>query len=36
MGRIPRSAVPYLLLLPGIGWLLLFYIYPAIQLFLVS
>jgi spermidine/putrescine transport system permease protein len=34
--RIPRGAVPYLLLLPGIGWLLLFYIYPAIQLFLVS
>ena len=36
MGRIPRGAVPYLLLLPGIGWLLLFYVYPAIQLFLVS
>ena len=36
MGRIPRGAVPYLLLLPGIGWLLLFYIYPAVQLFLVS
>jgi spermidine/putrescine transport system permease protein len=36
MARVPRGAVPYLLLLPGIGWLLLFYIYPAIQLFLVS
>ena len=36
MGRIPRGAVPYLLLLPGIGWLLLFYVYPAVQLFLVS
>ena len=36
MGRVPRRAVPYLLLLPGIGWLLIFYIYPAVQLFLVS
>ena len=36
MGRIPRGAVPYLLLLPGIGWLVLFYLYPAFQLFLVS
>jgi spermidine/putrescine transport system permease protein len=36
MGRIPRRLVPYLLLLPGVGWLLLFYIYPAVQLFLVS
>jgi len=34
--RVPRGAIPYLLLLPGIGWLLLFYVYPAIQLFLVS
>jgi spermidine/putrescine transport system permease protein len=34
--RVPRGLVPYLLLLPGIGWLLLFYVYPAIQLFLVS
>jgi len=34
--RIPRGLVPYLLLVPGIGWLLLFYVYPAIQLFLVS
>ena len=36
ISRVPRGAVPYLLLLPGIGWLLLFYIYPAVQLFLVS
>jgi spermidine/putrescine transport system permease protein len=36
IGRVPRGAIPYLLLLPGIAWLLLFYIYPAIQLFLVS
>ena len=36
ISRVPRGAIPYLLLLPGIGWLLLFYIYPAIQLFLVS
>jgi spermidine/putrescine transport system permease protein len=36
VARIPRGIVPYLLLLPGIGWLLLFYVYPAIQLFLVS
>jgi spermidine/putrescine transport system permease protein len=36
ISRVPRGFVPYLLLLPGIGWLLLFYIYPAFQLFLVS
>jgi spermidine/putrescine transport system permease protein len=36
VARIPRGIVPYLLLLPGIGWLLVFYVYPAIQLFLVS
>jgi spermidine/putrescine transport system permease protein len=36
ISRIPRGVVPYLLLLPGVGWLLLFYIYPAVQLFLVS
>ncbi|HXG25436.1 MAG TPA: ABC transporter permease [Candidatus Binatia bacterium] len=36
VSRVPRGAIPYLLLLPGIGWLLLFYVYPAIQLFLVS
>ncbi len=34
--RVSRRAVPYLLLLPGVGWLLLFYVYPAFQLFLVS
>ncbi len=34
--RLSRRAIPYLLLLPGIGWLLLFYVYPALQLFLVS
>jgi spermidine/putrescine transport system permease protein len=33
--RLGRAA-PYLLLLPGLGWLVLFYVYPAIQLFLVS
>ncbi|HJP89073.1 MAG TPA: ABC transporter permease [Candidatus Limnocylindrales bacterium] len=31
-----RRAAPYLLLLPGLLWLLLFYVYPAIQMFLVS
>jgi len=36
IARVPRGLIPYLLLLPGIGWLLLFYIYPAVQLFLVS
>jgi spermidine/putrescine transport system permease protein len=36
LGRVPRRAIPYLLLVPGIGWLLLFYLYPALQLFLVS
>ena len=36
IARVPRGFVPYLLLLPGIGWLLLFYVYPAVQLFLVS
>jgi spermidine/putrescine transport system permease protein len=34
--RLTRSAAPYLLLLPGLIWLLLFYVYPAIQMFLVS
>ena len=34
--RLSRAAAPYLLLLPGLAWLLLFYIYPAFQLFLVS
>ena len=31
-----RRIAPYLLLVPGLGWLLLFYVYPAIQMFLVS
>ncbi len=31
-----RRFAPYLLLLPGLGWLLLFYVYPAVQMFLVS
>jgi spermidine/putrescine transport system permease protein len=34
--RLSRAAAPYLLLLPGLAWLLLFYVYPAIQMFLVS
>jgi spermidine/putrescine transport system permease protein len=36
IARVPRGAIPYLLLLPGIGWLAIFYVYPAVQLFLVS
>ncbi|HUQ44845.1 MAG TPA: ABC transporter permease [Candidatus Limnocylindria bacterium] len=35
MGRLRRLA-PYLLLAPGLLWLLLFYAYPAVQMFLVS
>jgi spermidine/putrescine transport system permease protein len=31
-----RAIAPYVLLAPGLLWLLLFYIYPAIQMFLVS
>ena len=31
-----RAIAPYALLLPGLLWLSLFYIYPAIQMFLVS
>ena len=31
-----RAIAPYALLLPGLLWLALFYIYPAIQMFLVS
>jgi len=34
--RLSRRAAPYLLLLPGLAWLLLFYVYPAIQMFFVS
>jgi spermidine/putrescine transport system permease protein len=31
-----RAAAPYLLLLPGLLWLVLFYVYPALQMFLTS
>src|SRR5215210_1950554 len=31
-----RRIAPYALLLPGVLWLILFYVYPAIQMFLVS
>src|SRR6188474_2891148 len=31
-----RSAAPYLLLLPGLLWLVVFYVYPAFQMFLTS
>ena len=31
-----RAIAPYALLLPGLLWLVLFYIYPAVQMFLVS
>ena len=31
-----RSIAPYALLLPGLLWLALFYVYPAIQMFLTS
>jgi spermidine/putrescine transport system permease protein len=31
-----RAIAPYVLLAPGLLWLVLFYIYPAIQMFLVS
>jgi spermidine/putrescine transport system permease protein len=31
-----RAIAPYALLLPGLFWLALFYVYPAIQMFLVS
>jgi spermidine/putrescine transport system permease protein len=34
--RLSRRAAPYLLLLPGLLWLLAFYVYPAIQMFFVS
>jgi spermidine/putrescine transport system permease protein len=34
--RLRRSSIPYLLLLPGLAWLFLFYVYPAAQMFLVS
>jgi spermidine/putrescine transport system permease protein len=31
-----RAAAPYLLLLPGLLWLVIFYVYPAFQMFLTS
>jgi spermidine/putrescine transport system permease protein len=31
-----RAIAPYALLLPGLLWLVLFYVYPAVQMFLVS
>ena len=31
-----RAAAPYLLLLPGLLWLVLFYVYPAFQMFMTS
>src|SRR5262245_36922739 len=38
MGRTLRlrTAAPYLLLLPGLLWLVIFYVYPAFQMFLTS
>ncbi len=34
--RRHRAAVPYLLLAPGLLWLAIFYVYPAIQMFISS
>src|SRR4051812_49587248 len=35
--RLTRRAIaPYVLLAPGLLWLAFFYVYPAIQMFLVS
>lgn len=31
-----RFLVPYLLLAPGIAWLIVFYLYPAVQMFITS
>ena len=31
-----RRLTPYLLLAPGILWLLVFYVYPSIQMFISS
>src|SRR4029079_17802741 len=31
-----RAIAPYVLLAPGLLWLAIFYIYPALQMFLVS
>jgi spermidine/putrescine transport system permease protein len=35
-GRSRRGLIPYLLLAPGIAWLLVFYALPTVQMFLVS
>src|SRR5262245_37324650 len=34
--RLRKSALPYLLLLPGLGWLLLFFAVPLVYMFLES
>lgn len=34
--HLRRGAVPYLLLLPGIAWLLVFYAWPMVQMFFIS
>jgi spermidine/putrescine transport system permease protein len=34
--RIRRSLAPYLLLLPGIAWLLAFYVWPMVQMFFIA
>jgi spermidine/putrescine transport system permease protein len=33
---VRRSLAPYLLLAPGLAWLLLFYVWPTIQMFFIS
>jgi spermidine/putrescine transport system permease protein len=35
-GRLRKAALPYLLLLPGLGWLLLFFAIPLVIMFLES
>jgi spermidine/putrescine transport system permease protein len=34
--RVRRSLVPYLLLLPGIAWLVAFYVWPMVQMFFIA
>ena len=34
--RRRRGLVPYLLLLPGLLWLLIFFAYPLVEVFLAS
>ena len=34
--RLRKAALPYLLLLPGLGWLLLFFAIPLVIMFLES